>query len=326
MSSTTEHEVDKSQVFKGLEQDELPPPPTLGARMWAFAKKQPLGTAGLLLVLVFIFMAIFAPYITTYDPESGEFFDQFVRPMSTSEMSDNFYILGTDEFGRDVFTRIIYGAQTALYIGLVCSILGSGLGLLLGVASAYFGGWTDTILQRMVDILMAFPLIILALTIAIASKGLMDSLDVENPKDYEIYAVIVAITVPFIPKCARVVRSSALSIREIPYIDAARANGFSNTRIILRHMVPNVMAPFLIMVTAFVGQAILLEASLSFLGLGVTEPEPAWGLMLRSSQEFIRNEAYLAIYPGLAITFAVFGFNLFGDAVRDALDPKLRSQ
>jgi peptide/nickel transport system permease protein len=225
-----------------------------------------------------------------------------------------------------VFTRIIYGAQTALYIGLVCSILGSGLGLLLGVASAYFGGWTDTILQRMVDILMAFPLIILALTIAIASKGLMDSLDVENPKDYEIYAVIVAITVPFIPKCARVVRSSALSIREIPYIDAARANGFSNTRIILRHMVPNVMAPFLIMVTAFVGQAILLEASLSFLGLGVTEPEPAWGLMLRSSQEFIRNEAYLAIYPGLAITFAVFGFNLFGDAVRDALDPKLRSQ
>ena len=218
------------------------------------------------------------------------------------------------------------GARTALFVGIACALIGSTIGLVLGVASAYFGGWVDTIMQRIMDILMAFPLIILALTIVIASRALLQALQVENPSDYSIYFVITAITIPFIPKCARVVRSSALAIREIPYIDAARANGFSHTRIIMRHMVPNVMAPFLIMLTAFVGQAILLEASLSFLGLGVQEPTPAWGLMLRSSQEFMRDEAFLAIYPGLAITLAVFGFNLFGDAVRDVLDPKLRSQ
>ena len=152
-------------------------------------------------------------------------------------------------------------------------------------------------------------------------------MEVENPNTYSIYFVITAITIPFIPKCARVVRSSALAIREIPYIDAARANGYlAQPGSFMRHMVPNVMAPFLIMLTAFVGQAILLEASLSFLGLGVQEPTPAWGLMLKSSQEYIRSEPWYAIYPGLAITLAVFGFNLFGDAVRDALDPKLRSQ
>ena len=309
-----------------LEDDVLAPQPTLFARAWTFAKKQPLGTAGLMLVVIFVLMGIFADYITLHDPESGEFFDQFTRPFSRSEATDVYFFLGADEFGRDVFTRIVYGARTALVIGLVCSLLGSFIGLVLGVASAYFGGWVDTIMQRIMDILMAFPLIILALTISIASNGFMKSIGIANPNDYAIYAVIVAITIPFVPKCARVVRSSALSIREIPYIDAARANGFSHTRIIMRHMVPNVMAPFLIMLTAFIGQAILLEASLSFLGLGVQEPTPAWGLMLRSSQEFIREEAFLAIYPGLAITLAVFGFNLFGDAVRDALDPKLRSQ
>ena len=309
-----------------LEDDVLPPPPSLFKRVTTFMRKQPLGTAGLLLVIIFVLMAIFANLLTVHDPESGLFYDQFTRPMSVSEAGEIYYLLGADEFGRDVFTRIIYGARTALFVGIVCALVGSTVGLVLGVASAYFGGWTDTILQRVMDILMAFPLIILALAIVIASRGMMQALEVQNPSDYSIYFVIAAITIPFIPKCARVVRSSALSIREIPYIDAARANGFSHSRIIMRHMVPNVMAPFLIMLTAFVGQAILLEASLSYLGLGVQEPTPAWGLMLRSSQEFMRDEAYLAIFPGLAITLAVFGFNLFGDAVRDVLDPKLRSQ
>jgi peptide/nickel transport system permease protein len=139
--------------------------------------------------------------------------------------------------------------------------------------------------------------------------------------------VIIAITVPFIPQCARVVRSNALAIREIPYVDAARACGFSHLRIILRHMVPNVMAPFLIMITAFVGQAILLEASLSYLGLGVQEPVPAWGLMLQGgAEEYAESAPWVAIFPGLAITLAVFAFNLFGDALRDVLDPRLRSE
>jgi peptide/nickel transport system permease protein len=186
--------------------------------------------------------------------------------------------------------------------------------LVLGVGSAYFGGKVDLIFQRVMDVFMAFPLIIMALAVvSIFGTG------VQN--------VIIAITIPFIPRCARVVRSSALALRDIPYIDAARACGYSHTRIILRHMVPNVMAPYLIMITAFVGQAILLEASLSYLGLGVQEPTPAWGLMLQGgAEEYAESAPWIAVFPGLAITIAVFGFNLFGDAVRDALDPKLRSQ
>ena len=161
---------------------------------------------------------------------------------------------------------------------------------------------------------MAFPLIIMALAvIAIFGSG--------------VYNVIVAITIPLIPRCARVVRSSALAIREAPYIDAARACGFGHTRIILRHMVPNVLAPFLIMLTAFVGQAILAEASLSYLGLGVQEPTAAWGLMLQGgAEEYASTAPWIAVFPGLAIALTVFGFSLFGDALRDALDPKLRDR
>ncbi|MEO0730362.1 MAG: ABC transporter permease, partial [Pseudomonadota bacterium] len=218
-------------------------------------------------------------------------------------------------------SRIIYGAQTALFVGLVASFTGATIGLVIGVASAYFGGMVDLILQRILDVFMAFPLIIIALTVVTASRSLFPNAGPE----YQVLFVVLAITIPFIPKCARVVRSSALAIREIPYIDAARANGYSNSRIIMRHMVPNVMAPFLIMLTAFVGQAILLEASLSFLGLGVQEPTPAWGLMLRSAQDHAESAPWTAIWPGVAITLAVFGFNLFGDAVRDVLDPRLRA-
>jgi peptide/nickel transport system permease protein len=221
---------------------------------------------------------------------------------------------GTDQFGRDVLSRIIFGARTAMLVGFVSAFIGATLGLVLGVASAYFGGVFDLIFQRIMDVFMAFPLIIMALAVvSIFGTG------VEN--------LIIAITIPFVPRCARVVRSSALAIREIPYVDAARALGYSHRRIILRHMVPNVMAPYLIMITAFVGQAILLEASLTFLGLGVQEPTPAWGLMLQGgAEEYAESAPWMAIFPGLAISLAVFGFNLFGDALRDVLDPKLRAQ
>ena len=184
----------------------------------------------------------------------------------------------------------------------------------MGVSSAYFGGRVDIVLQRIVDVLIAFPGIILALAI-VAVLGT------------DLIFVIIAITIPLLPNCARVVRSTALSIREIPYVDAARACGFGHARIVLRHMAPNVMAPFLIMMTTFLGQAILAEASLTFLGLGVQEPTPAWGLMLRSgAEEFAESAPWVPIFPGLAISAAVFGFNLFGDALRDILDPRLRQQ
>ncbi len=276
-------------------------------RLWNLCKRQPLGAAGALVVIGMIFMAIFADYISPYDPEANAF--EF---MLTAPNAD--FWLGTDQFGRDILTRLIYGARTALLVGFVAAFVGAFSGLVLGVASAYYGGKVDLILQRIMDVFMAFPLIILALAV-VATLGT----GIQN--------VIIAITIPFIPQCARVVRSSALSIREIPYVDAARACGFSDARIILRHMTPNVMAPFLIMLTTFVGQAILLEASLSYLGLGVQEPVPSWGLMLQGgAEEYAESAPWVAIFPGVAISLAVFGFNLFGDALRDLLDPKLRNR
>jgi len=279
----------------------------LGRRLWDLARKQPLGTAGAFVVVLMAVAAATAGIITPFDPERASLQHMLTPPGGQ-------FLMGTDEFGRDILTRVLHGARTALFIGLVSAFVGATAGLVIGVASAYFGGLFDLIVQRIVDIFLAFPLIIMALAV-VATLGP----GVEN--------VIIAIIVPFIPQCARVVRSSALSIREIPYVDAARALGYSHARIILRHMAPNVMAPFLIMLTYFVGQAILLEAVLSYLGMGVQDPTPAWGLMLKGAAvEFIESAPWLSIFPGLAITLAVFGFNLFGDALRDLLDPKLRSR
>lgn len=271
------------------------------------ARKNPLGAFGFGIAVVMVFAAVFADVITVHSPIDIAFKSMLVSPNLD-------YLLGTDQLGRDIFARIVYGARTALLVGITASVIGAFIGLVLGVASAYFGGTFDLLFQRVMDVFMAFPLIILALAIVSIFGGGIDK-------------VIIAITVPFIPRCARVVRSNALAIREIPYVDAARAMGFSHSRIILRHMVPNVMAPFLIMITAFVGQAILTEASLSYLGMGVQEPTPAWGLMLQGgAEEYAESAPWVPIFPGLAITLAVFGFNLFGDSVRDTLDPRLRSQ
>jgi peptide/nickel transport system permease protein len=222
--------------------------------------------------------------------------------------------LGTDAFGRDVLSRLIYGSQTAMIVGFGAAAVGATAGAVLGVGSAYFGGRVDLYLQRVMDIFISFPLIILALAIvAVLGNAL--------------HNVIAAITIPMVPRAALVIRSSALAIREMPYVDAARAAGFGHARIILRHMLPNVMAPYLILLTAFLGQAILLEASLSFLGLGVQEPIAAWGLMLRGAAvQFAETAPWMAIFPGLAISLAVFAFNLFGDSLRDHLDPRLRTQ
>ena len=296
-----------SEVQVEADIEELSPKGSLASMTMIMLRKQPLASFGAAIVLAMIVMAIFADVLTSIDPEENNLEYMLTAP---GEM----FFLGTDQFGRDLLTRIIYGARTALFVGFTCAIIGSTLGLVLGVASAYFGGMFDLIIQRVVDVVMAFPLIILALAV-VATLGP----GVEN--------VIIAITIPFVPQCARVVRSNALAIREIPYVDAARALGFSHMRIIMRHMVPNVMAPFLIMLTSFLGQAILLEASLSYLGMGVQEPTAAWGLMLQGgAEEYAESAPWVAIWPGVAISLAVFGFNLFGDGVRDTLDPKLRSQ
>lgn len=272
-----------------------------------FCRQRPLGALGAAIILFMSVVALLAPWLAPYDALATDYAAMLSAPSGK-------HWLGTDAFGRDVLSRIIYGSQTALIVGIGTSFIGATLGALIGVASAYFGGRTDMIIQRIMDVVISFPLIILALAVvAILGTG--------------IFNVILAIAVPMIPRCARVVRSSALAVREMPYVDAARAAGYRDSRIVLRHMLPNVMAPYLIMLTAFLGQAILLEASLSFLGLGVQEPVAAWGLMLRGAAiDFAESAPWMAIFPGLAITLAVFAFNLLGDSLRDALDPRLRTQ
>ena len=280
---------------------------TRAQRLLRFFRRELLGTFGLVLVVAMAATGLSAELIAPYSPTANDFGAMMEAPSWA-------HLLGTDQFGRDLLSRIIFGTRTAMIVGLSSALVGGAVGLVLGVASAYFGGKTDLILQRVFDVLMAFPLIIMALAVvAIFGTG------VQN--------VIVAITIPLIPRCARVVRSSALAIRDVPYVDAARALGFGHVRIILCHMVPNVMAPFLIMVTAFVGQAVLAEASLSYLGLGVQEPVPAWGLMLQGgAEEYASTAPWIAIFPGVAIVLSVLGINLFGDALRDTLDPKLRKR
>jgi len=275
-----------------------------------FIIQQPLGAAGLLIIIAMFIASVFAKWVAPYDPVAIDF-ESMLSPPSWQHW------MGTDAFGRDVFTRIIYGARTALVVGFLSSLVGSTLGAIIGVVSAYFGGRIDTVIQRIMDVLLSFPIIVLALAVvAVLGKFIVGGVDIN---------LVVAIAIPMVPKVARVVRSSALAIREMPYIDAARTAGYSHTRIVFRHFVPNVVAPFLIMFTAFIAQAILLEASLSFLGLGVTEPTAAWGLMLSgSSAEFYREAPWMIIFPGLAISLAVFAFNLFGDSLRDWLDPKIK--
>ena len=286
--------------------------PTAARSRWRavivdFCRRRPLGAIGAAIILVMLLAAVTAPFIAPYDPVAVDFSAMLSKPSRA-------HWLGTDSFGRDVLSRLIYGSQTALLVGFGASVFGATAGAILGVGSAYFAGRVDLYMQRVMDIFLSFPLIILALAlVAILGNSIPN--------------LILAITIPMVPRCALVIRSSALAIREMPYVDAARAAGFGHGRIILRHMLPNVMAPYLIMLTAFLGQAILLEASLSFLGLGVQEPLAAWGLMLRGAAvEFAEAAPWMAVFPGLAISMAVFGFNLFGDSLRDALDPRLRTQ
>lgn len=281
----------------------------LGA-LWDFTRKQPLGAIGGLVILMMFIAAIFAEWVAPYHPTQIDFMARLVPPSPE-------HPLGTDGFGRDIFSRVIYGARTAMTVGFVAAFVGTSLGAILGVFSAFMGGWVDLAIQRFIDVMLSFPIIVMALiVVAIVPRSELFGVDVN---------VIIAIAIPFIPKVARVIRSAALTIVTMPYIDATRAAGFSRARIMFRHIMPNVAAPYLIMLTALLGQAILLEASLSFLGLGVSEPTPAWGLMLSGTNaDYYREAWWVIFFPGLAISLAVFGFNLFGDSLRDWLDPRLK--
>ena len=283
---------------------------TRAGTLGAFVRAQPLGALALVAIVAMLAGGVLAPVVAPYDPVAIDF-AAILSPPSGE------HLFGTDNFGRDIFSRIVYGARTALIIGFTSSLAGCTVGALIGVASAYYGGRIDLVVQRFVDALLAFPIIVLALVVvAMLGRRLVLGVDVN---------LILAIALPIVPQVTRVIRSAALSIRTAAYIDAARIAGFGNARIILVHMLPNVSAPFLIMLTAFIAQAILLEASLSFLGLGVAEPTAAWGLMLAGNAvDFYREAPWIVIFPGLAISVAVFAFNFLGDSLRDWLDPRLR--
>jgi peptide/nickel transport system permease protein len=272
-----------------------------------FIRAKPLGAAGALIILVMLAVGAFSVVLAPYDPYQADYAAQFARPSPD-------HWLGTDEFGRDLMSRIIHGARIALFVGFTASFLGCTLGGLLGVISAYAGGRVDLLLERLMDILLAFPQLILALAIA----------SILGPA---VQNVVIAIAVPIIPRAARVVRATALSVKENVYVEAVQALGAPQPRIVLRHIVPNVAAPYIIMLTAQLGGAILAEAALSYLGLGAAEPTPSWGLMLSGSAlSYAQKAPWIAVFPGIAISLAVFGFNLFGDSLRDALDPKLRGR
>ena len=287
-------------------------PPRRKSAALRFVREQPLGTFGLIIILLYLFgaiVAVFAPGLLPHDPLAS-----YAGPIQEAPSARHWF--GTDQYGRDIFSRIVSGASTALAVGIISALAGCTIGALIGAASGYFGGRTDLLVQRLVDVLMSFPIIVLAMVVvAVLPRYKIAGVNI---------GLIAAIALPMVPRMARVARASTLSIVQLPFIDAARTAGFSNARIILRHIVPNIVAPYLIMVTAFIAQAILSEASLSFLGLGVTEPTPSWGLMLTVDTAFFDQAPWMVLFPGLAITLAVFAFNLFGDSLRDWLDPKLK--
>ena len=270
------------------------------------ARRYPLGAVGAVLVLLFVLTALFATVIAPNDPLSTNSRASLATPGGT-------YWLGADFMGRDMFSRIVYGARISLAVAVGATLLGGVLGVLIGLLSGFIGGWLDLATQRLMDIMQSLPLLVMALVMA-ASLGP----SLEN--------TIIAIAIPLVPSVARVVRSSTLSLREQPFVEAARAIGMGEMRIAIRHVLPNTLAPLIVLGTAQLGSAILTEASLSFLGLGIPEPYPSWGRMLsESAAEYVRTAPWLVIFPGVAISLTVFGTNLLGDALRDILDPRQRT-
>jgi peptide/nickel transport system permease protein len=279
---------------------------THGWRKLAFlAQRHVLGAVGLVIMVIFVLTAISADLIGRFDPLSVDSAHRLAAP-------DARHWMGTDSFGRDVWSRIIHGARISLAVGIGSTALGASIGVMIGLASGYLSGWVDLVFQRVTDILQALPLLVLALVMTAALGPSLPN-------------VIIAIAIPLIPIVARVIRANTLALRELPFIEAAKSIGMSEMRIAVRHVLPNTLAPLIVLATAQLGSTILTEASLSFLGLGIPEPYPSWGRMLsESAAEYVRVAPWLVIFPGVAISLAVFGTNLFGDALRDVLDPRQR--
>ena len=296
-------------------QEQLTNPRTLPGnstvRRWSkavrrFIRRQPLGTFGAITLGIIVLVAIFAESVAPSDPLALDITRKLEGPSSA-------HLLGTDEYGRDILSRIIHGLRVAVQVSAASVILSTSLGLVLGVVSAYRGGWTDLIIQRIIDMLMAFPAVILALAIVSVFGQSVQNL-------------IVALVIVQTPNVTRVVRSTALTIRERVYVEAARSIGATDARIIFRHVTPNTVPIVIVVASASLGNAVLAEASLSFLGLGIAAPAASLGGMLSgSARRFGEQAPWLVIFPGLALSAFVFSANFLGDALRDVLDPRLRN-
>jgi len=274
-------------------------------RAMSLARHYPLGTFGLGVLLLVVLLAVFAPLLAPHDPYESISGARLLPPSWTHPM-------GTDNLGRDLLSRIIFGARISLIVGIGGAVAGIAGGLLIGMTSGYLGGRIDNVLQRIVDSMMAFPGLILALAL-VATLG------------PSLKNVLIAISVGAIPGTSRVIRGAVLAVKEEDYVFAARSLGASGSHIAIRHILPNIVAPVLILASVAFGTSIIAEASLSFLGLGAQPPSPSWGMMLSGpSRRFMTDSPWMAVFPGLAISLVIFGINVFGDMLRDILDPRLR--
>jgi peptide/nickel transport system permease protein len=268
-------------------------------------RRQPLSIFSGLLVTILILTAIFGPLLAPYDPNAINMSQRFTSPSLE-------HPFGTDDFGRDILSRVMVGARVSLMVGIIAVGLSATVGSFLGLLAGYTGRFTDEVIMRVMDILFAFPAILLAIAIMAAlGRGVGNAM--------------IAIGIVYIPIFARIVRGSVLSVREEEFVEAARATGSSNGRIMFRHIFPNVLSPLIVEITLSLSFAILAEAALSFFGLGTQPPDPSWGRMLSEGRAYFQQSAWLAIFPGLAIMLTVLGFNLLGDGLRDALDPRLKN-
>jgi peptide/nickel transport system permease protein len=271
---------------------------------WARFRRNRLALVGLALVLVLGLSALLAPWLAPYDPARQSLVEKRARPGGK-------YVLGADEFGRDILSRVIYGARVALLVGLVSAAIAVAGGLLLGTMAGFSGGWLDAVMMRGIEILLAFPYLLLALAIVAAlGPGALNT--------------TIAVGIWGVPAVTRIVRGSVLALRETEYVGAARALGAPATALLRRHILPNIVPGLIVYATLFMANAILLEAALSFLGLGVQPPTASWGLMVSTGRDVLLVAPHVATVPGLAIMLAVLAFNLVGDGLRDALDPRLR--
>lgn len=267
------------------------------------ARRNRVGMVGLVIVVLMMLVAVLAPVISPYDPNA-----MIVRRLSPPSGQ---VWLGADEFGRDVLSRLLFGARVSFEVGFISVSIALVFGAAAGLAAGYFGKWVDNVIMRIADMMFAIPPIILAIAItAVLGPSLTNAM--------------IAIGIVYTPAFARIVRGPVLSVKENQYVDAARSLGAGHLRIILRHILPNITAPLIVQTTFSLSTAILMESTLSFLGLGIQPPDPSWGTMLNSGRQYMEVAWWLAVYPGFAIMMAVIGFNLLGDGLRDVLDPKMR--